>query len=122
MIIDFYLLTVVRVLTEYSLAILCRSLSCRMTEYSACLPGYSLIIRSMTSSLLNAVRPSHTHRAGLDERKKKLCDRMYNSYRQLITQGALCLCDDVQFPQIELLFVDQVPPFQVYKKNMLLSV
>lgn len=44
-------------LTEYSLAILCRSLSCNITEYSACLVGYSFIIRSITSSLRRAVRP-----------------------------------------------------------------
>lgn len=46
-------------LTEYSLAILCRSLSCRMTEYSECLEGYSLIIRSITSSLRRAVKPAN---------------------------------------------------------------
>lgn len=28
-----------------------------MTEYSACLAGYSLIIKSITSSLRNAVKP-----------------------------------------------------------------
>lgn len=51
------LLTALRVLTEYSLVILCRSRSCSMTEYSACLAGYSLIIKSITSSLRKAVRP-----------------------------------------------------------------
>lgn len=51
------ILSEMRVLTEYSFAILWRSLSWRMTEYSACLPGYSLIIKSMTSSLRKAVKP-----------------------------------------------------------------
>lgn len=49
--------TAVIILTEYSLAILCRSLSCNITEYSACLVGYSFIIRSITSSLRSAVSP-----------------------------------------------------------------
>lgn len=51
-------------LTEYSLAILCLSLSCNIIEYSACLVGYSFIIRSITSSLRRAVRPEkreHAH-------------------------------------------------------------
>lgn len=49
----------IRLLTEYSLAILCRSLSCSITEYSECLVGYSFIIRSITSSLRRAVRPGN---------------------------------------------------------------
>lgn len=101
------------VLTEYSLAILCRSRSWSMTEYSECFAGYSFIIRSITSSLRRAVRPGKktghfTLTISTWPSHSLTTILMLNwldKYGILLTQSALCLSDHILLTQIELFFM-----------------
>lgn len=122
------------ILTEYSLAILCRSLSCSMTEYSECLMGYSFIIRSITSSLRRAVRPKkkqkihwHTHWdcTEVPDYLHPKCTELRECNETIIsglrvfgvapTQSALCFSNDILFTQVKLLFVTQVSSVHIYR-------
>lgn len=86
-----------------------------MTEYSECLVGYSFIIRSITSSLLRAVKPEE------QERNRKMLPSnittgtaVESEFEGLVsTQSALCLSDDILFTKVELLFVGQVSPLHI---------
>lgn len=121
-------ISLVCVLTEYSLAILCRSLSCSITEYSECLVGYSFIIRSITSSLRRAVRPANADRTHSDcinvlswENVRilfavvKQCYWFASVWGLVLTQSTLCLSNNILFTQVKLLFVGQVSSLHIYR-------
>lgn len=86
-----------------------------MTEYSECLVGYSFIIRSITSSLLRAVKPEEQERNGkMLPSNITTGTAVESEFEGLVsTQSALCLSDDILFTKVKLLFVGQVSPLHI---------